>query len=67
MKWVTDILAVTDEVRFKHTKQIFEPPQIKHIPVKQFEHQHKLRYSVICKECLWVNIDFIIRNNIIKK
>ena len=64
---VTDILAVTDQVRFKHTKQRFEPPQIKHIQLKQFEHQHKLRCSVIYNEYLRVNTDFIIRNNIIKK
>ena len=31
MQLVNDILAVTDTVRFKHTKQLFEPPQIKHI------------------------------------
>ena len=64
---MTDILAVTDKVRFKHTKQRFEPPQIKHIQVKQLEHQHELRYSVIYNEYLWVNIDFIFRNNIFKK
>ena len=64
---MTDILAVTDKVRFKHTKQRLEPPQIKHIQVKQFVHQHKLRYSVICKKYILVNNDFIIRNNIIKK
>ena len=67
MKQVADILAVTDKVRFKHTKQRLEPPQIKHIQVKQFVHQHKLRYSVICKKYILVNNDFIIRNNIIKK
>ena len=60
-------LAATDKVQFKHTKKRFEPPQIKHIQVKQFEHQHKLRYSVIYNEYLWVNIDFTIKNNIIKK
>ena len=60
------ILTVTDKVRFKHANQRFEAPQIKHIQVKQFEHQHKLRYRVIYNEYLWVGIDFV-RNNTIKK
>ena len=60
------ILAETDKVRFKHAKQRFEPPQIKHAQVKQLEPQHKLRYSVIYNEYPWLSIDFV-RNNIIKK
>ena len=35
--------------------------------VKQFEQQRKLKYSVIYNEYLWVNIDFVNMNNIIKK
>ena len=35
--------------------------------VKQFEQQRKLRHGVIYNEYLWVNIDFVNMNNIIKK
>ena len=52
MKYVTDILAVTNKMWLKHTKRRFEPPQIKHLQVKQFEYQHQLRYSVIYSEYL---------------
>ena len=54
-------------MRFVHTKQDFESPQIKYLQVKQFEQQRKLRYSVIYSEYLRVNIDFVKMNNIIKK
>ena len=50
-----------------HTKQHFEPPQIKQMQVKQFEQQRKLRYSVIYNRYFWVKIDFVNMNNIIKK
>ena len=52
IKWLTDILTLTDKVRFIHTKQHFEPPQIKQMQVEQFEQQRNLRYSVIYNEYL---------------
>ena len=35
--------------------------------LKQFAQQCKLRYSIIYNEYLWVNLDFVNMNNIIKK
>ena len=35
--------------------------------VEQFVQQRNLRYSVIYNEYLWVDIDFVDMNNIIKK